>query len=162
MNSKLHIGFLALILLAVSPQCFAQTAGFSIDKFGFMTGCWESTGSKERLGTEQWMKPAGGLMMGMGRTLSGGKAVDWEFMRIEQRGGEVFFIAHPKANATETPFKLIRLDDGGAVFENPEHDFPQRVIYRLTKEGNLAARIEGTTKGKPEGIDFPMVRAACS
>ena len=151
-----------MISAAFTSEGLAQSKSYSLDKLGFMAGCWESSGSKDRVGSEQWMKPAGGMMMGMGRTVSGGKAVDYEFMRIEQRGEDVFFIAQPKANAAETPFKLIRLDENGAVFENPEHDFPQRVIYRPTKEGNLAARIEGTMQGKAKGIDFPMVRKACN
>ena len=102
------------------------------------------------------------MMIGMGRTIKGGKAVDWEFMRIEQRGKDLYYLAKPKENAAETPFKLIRSSASEAVFENPEHDFPQRVIYRLAKSGNLEARIEGTASdGKVKGIDFPMDRKKC-
>jgi hypothetical protein len=162
MNIQLRFVFLLMMILAAAIAGFAQSKAYSLEKFGFMAGCWESAGGKDRTMSEQWMKPAGGMMMGMGRTTSGGKAVDYEFMRIEQRGEDVFFIAQPKANATETPFKLIRLDENSAVFENPGHDFPQRVMYRLTKEGSLAARIEGTVQGKAKGIDFPMVRVACN
>ncbi|MGH8854313.1 MAG: hypothetical protein ACREWI_08545 [Telluria sp.] len=43
------------------------------------------------------------------------------------------------------------------MFENPAHDFPQRIIYRRVGDTGLHARIEG--KGK--GIDFPMRRTAC-
>lgn len=40
-----------------------------------------------------------------------------------------------------------------AVFENPEHDFPQRILY--WRDGaNLCARIEGTQKGKPAGQEW--------
>jgi hypothetical protein len=39
------------------------------------------------------------------------------------------------------------------VFENPAHDFPQRVIY--WKDGNdLCARIEGTMNGKAESEEW--------
>jgi hypothetical protein len=126
-----------------------------------MAGCWESPEGKKSQTNEQWMKPAGGMMIGMGRTVAGGKAVDHEFMRIEQRDADIFFIARPKANKEDTEFKLITLTAAEAVFENPAHDFPQRVIYRLGKDGNLAARIEGTINGKAKGMDFPMTRAAC-
>jgi hypothetical protein len=51
--------------------------------------------------------------------------------------------------------------NGKAVFENPQHDFPQRIIYRLEKDGSLAAAIEGMSKGKLKRIDFPMKRAKC-
>ena len=47
------------------------------------------------------------------------------------------------------------------VFENPQHDFPQRIIYRLEKDGSLLARIEGVNQGREKGINFPMKRAKC-
>jgi hypothetical protein len=33
------------------------------------------------------------------------------------------------------------------VFENSEHDFPQRVIYKLDGDGVLRTSIEGLQKG---------------
>ena len=47
------------------------------------------------------------------------------------------------------------------IFENPQHDFPQRVIYRLQTDGSLLGRIEGVSKGKEKAVDFPMTRAGC-
>ena len=110
--------------------------------------------------SEQWMKPAGGLMLGIGRTVKKEKAVDFEFMRIEQKGDDIFFIAKPKDNKDETPFKLIKSSSNEAVFENPDHDFPQCVIYKRQGK-NLTGRIEGNNNGKFRGIDFPMTRAKC-
>jgi hypothetical protein len=46
------------------------------------------------------------------------------------------------------------------VFENPTHDFPQRVIYR--REGDsLLGRIEGMTNGQQKAVDFPLKRVSC-
>jgi hypothetical protein len=150
-----------LMIFGTASAVFAQTASFSIDSLGFMAGCWASAPGKRSQTNEQWMRPAGGLMMGMARTVAGGKAVDHEVMRIEKRGADIFFIARPKANKEDTEFKLTTLTPTEAVFENPAHDFPQRVIYRLAKDGSLAPRIEGTVNGKAKGIDFPMIRANC-
>ena len=47
------------------------------------------------------------------------------------------------------------------VFENPEHDFPQRIIYQLDDDGNLAGRIEGLVNEAAHAADFPMIRASC-
>jgi len=107
------------------------------------------------------MKPAGGMMIGMARTVTSGKAAQWEFMRIEQVGDNLTFFATPKGNAGETPFKLIRIGKDEVAFENPANDFPHRVIYRLVNPNELAARIEGTLNGKVKGIDFPSTRAKC-
>ena len=151
------------ISLIIAVSVAGQTTSFHLASLGWLSGCWESRDdAKQLVLSEQWMKPEGGMMIGMGRTVKGGKAVDWEFMRIEQRGKDLYYLAKPKENAAETPFKLIRSSASEAVFENPEHDFPQRVIYRLAKSGNLEARIEGTASdGKVKGIDFPMDRKKC-
>jgi hypothetical protein len=125
-----------------------------------MAGCWESRDGGQRIISEQWMQPAGGLMLGMGRTVESGKAVDFEVMRIEQNGDEVIFYARPRANKEETAFKMIKGGDGEAIFENKGHDFPQRVIYRRNGD-KLLASIEGDQKGKLIVIGFPMVRAKC-
>lgn len=61
----------------------------------------------------------------------------------------------------EASFKLVKLEKNLAVFENPEHDFPQRIIYKLEDGETLKARIEGKSKGKERGVDFPMKRVAC-
>jgi hypothetical protein len=61
---------------------------------------------------------------------------------------------------TGTPFRLTGLSATEAVFENPQHDYPQRIIYR--KSGNrLDARIEGVDKGKARSEDFPMEPVSC-
>jgi len=106
------------------------------------------------------MSPAGTSILGIGRTVKNDKTTDWEFMRIEQRPDGIFYVAKPKANSAETDFKLISTDASRFVFENKAHDFPQRVIYTVTKD-NFTGRIEGETNGKSRGIDFPMKRAKC-
>ena len=68
--------------------------------------------------------------------------------------------AAPPAGQAEASFPLVRLGAAEADFENPAHDFPQRVIYRRDGE-LLRARIEGTRAGRVEGADFPMERVAC-
>jgi hypothetical protein len=157
---KLLSALLWITLLA--GLTFAQNSTNRISDLAWLSGCWGSTDEAKQVTlSEQWMKPDGGMMLGMGRTVESQKAVDWEFMRIEQRGADVYFLARPRSNKDETPFKAIRLTTFEVVFENPDHDFPQRVIYRLTKSGDLAARIEGTKGGQTKAFDYPMKRASC-
>jgi len=107
------------------------------------------------------MKPEGGTMLGMNRTVAAGKTVAWEFMRIVQdENGTVSFIALPSGQK-ETAFRLTKSGDREATFENPGHDFPQRVIYRLRGDGSLLGRIEGTKNGKDRAVDFPLQKTPC-
>jgi len=104
------------------------------------------------------MAPRGGSMLGMSRTVIGGKTVEYEFLRIAVVGNALAYVAKPSGQA-EATFPLKSIDDGVVVFENLAHDFPQRIIYRRTAEG-VTARIEGTVKGETRGRDFPYSRCS--
>jgi len=152
----------ALLTVCCCMAAASQVPVQQLSSLTWLAGCWGSSdAAKNMTMSEQWMRPEGGMMLGMGRTVKNSKAVDWEYIRIEQRSNELYFVVRPRGNSEETTFKAIKLSSREVVFENAEHDFPQRVIYRLTLSGVLAARIEGVENGKPNGIDFPMNRESC-
>jgi hypothetical protein len=101
--------------------------------------------------------PRGGSMLGMSRTVIGGKTVEYEFLRIALVGSTLAYVAKPSGQP-EATFPVKSIDDGAVVFENLAHDFPQRVIYRRNTDGSVTARIEGTVKGETRGRDFPYTR----
>lgn len=142
----------------LSPIAHAQPV--ELNALGWLAGCWQRENSEA--GTiEQWMPPAGETMLGMARTVKKGKTVEHEFMQIRVNAeGKLIYIALPSGQA-ETTFSLRQVSEQSIEFENPKHDFPQRVRYQLQAPNKLLARIEGVSKGKPRGIDFPMLRIAC-
>ncbi len=148
-----------LILLAVGSAGQKKVTG--LEGFRAMAGCWERRDdAKKLLITEQWMSPAGTSIFGVGRTVKNGKTTGWEYMRIEQRDDGIYFVSRPKENTEDTAFKMIRSTASEFVFENKEHDFPQRIIYKVQAD-KMTGRIEGTMNGKERGIDFPMVKVKC-
>lgn len=149
---------LGLMLIGVAAALPAQAA--SVSELAWLAGCWASEGAEPGSG-EQWMAPAGGTLLGMSRTVKGGKTVAHEFVEIREiEPGRLAYIAHPSGQA-EASFPLVRLTASEVVFENPEHDFPQRILYRLEEGGLLRARIEGLRNGQLKGVDFPMRRIPC-
>ncbi|MEO8042091.1 MAG: DUF6265 family protein, partial [Acidobacteriota bacterium] len=144
MRSFWSIG-LAIILTATT---FSQTASTKLSDLGWLAGCWEMRNEKrDLLITEMWMKPAGDAMLGVGRTLKAGKLVDYEFLRIVEDANGLSYISRPSANKDDTVFKMIRSSANEIVFENPTHDFPQRILYKRNGD-KMTARIEGTANGK--------------
>ena len=67
------------------------------------------------------------------------------------------YLAMPKGRPA-TPFRLIESTKTRAVFSNPAHDFPQRVLYWLTDDGRLHAKIEGSQGGKPASEEWAWSR----
>ncbi len=150
-------GFIARPAVTVGAAGGAESA---LSALNWLAGCWFGRSGRNEF-REHWMRPVGGMMMGMGRTTSGGKVVSYEAMRIElDAGGAPVFVAKPSGQL-EASFKRMKSDDKSIEFENPTHDFPQRVKYQLNSEGGLDARIEGNLKGRDARIDFPMRRASC-
>jgi hypothetical protein len=124
-----------------------------------LSGCWDNGDTLSRY-EEHWMRPAGTSILGISRTVAGGETIAFEFLRIQQQpDGTIYYVANPSGQKLDS-FKLVKSESNVLIFENPSHDFPQKVIYRL-KGDSLVPRIEGTSNGKERGIDFPMKRAKC-
>ena len=119
----------------------------------WIAGDWQTAPGGRRQIEEHWTAVAGGSMMGVSRTVAGDKTVEFEYLRIEQRADGIYYVAHPKARCPGTDFKLTRASATEAVFENPQHDFPKRVIYRKTDDG-LTASIDGGEGSKSVSFVF--------
>jgi hypothetical protein len=74
----------------------------------------------------------------MSRTTRDGKVVGFEFMRIESAAGITRFIAQP-GGAPATVFTASQVTGNSLELLNPEHDFPQKIVYR--REGDLLTAI---------------------
>jgi hypothetical protein len=149
------------LLLAMMLHAGLCAAADPLAKLAWLQGCWSASDGAEPGSIEQWMGPAGGTMLGASRTIKGGKTVSWEFLQIREIEPGVLAYQPQPSGRPATTFRLLRQSDTQFVFENLEHDFPQRVIYRRDGENALQARIEGVSKGKLKGIDFPMQRVSC-
>lgn len=136
-----------------------RNAQARLERLGWLTGCWEQR-TKARLVQEQWMEPRGGTMLGMGRTTRGDALLEYEQVRIYERGGKLVYEAHPSGQAPDE-FVSTELGDSVVVFENPEHDFPQRIVYCRVGLDSLVARVEGTVRGKKRSVQFHYIHIAC-
>ena len=147
---------------AGSPAGQAQTATKApphVAQLAWLAGCWERA-SGPRVVEEQWTRPRGGLMLGVGRTVNGDSLVEYEQVRLFERGGKLVYAAAPSGQ-TPAEFESTEVSESAVTFENLGHDFPQRVIYRRPTAESLVARVEGMRRGQLRGGDFPYVRVAC-
>jgi Domain of unknown function (DUF6265) len=145
---------------AASRQRLSGTAQDSLTGLGWMAGCWQQrTGT--RVTDEQWMRPAGGAMIGMSRTVSGDRLRAWEALRIVLEKGRVVYVAQP-GGGPPTSFAASHIADTLVIFENPAHDFPQRIAYRRVGADSLVASISATRDGNVQRMDIPMRRMACA
>lgn len=168
-----HVAVLLSVGAVVTgfPLVFAQPQS-TIDRVAWLHGCWQTTTApappapSERTRVEgsvveeQWMAPRGGTMIGMGRTVRDGRTTEYELVVLREQDGRLAYEAHPSGQPSAV-FLSREIGESSVVFENAEHDFPQRVGYRKSESG-LAAWIEGTMKGQSRHIDFNYARVPCA
>ena len=112
----------------------------------FIRGHWrnEQQGSMQE---EWWTDDRGNIMLGISRIAKPGKSAFFEYLRIELKQGKIYYVASPKGGQPVS-FALIELTGKRVVFENKQHDFPQRIIYERVGDQVLSARIEGEIDGQ--------------
>lgn len=86
-------------------------------------------------------------MLGTSVTVKGGRAVFFEFLRIDRRGDSIVYIAQPRGRAP-VEFTLAEPRTNRAIFVNPANDFPRRIIYELGG-ASLRATIDGGEDAPP-------------
>lgn len=132
---------LAACPLAAQPQ---PTGNAALDALSWMRGCW---GSAEGAASadECWLDRRGDTMIGFHIDVFANGRVFFEFLRIVAEDDEVTYLASPKGSEP-TPFRMTEIGERRVVFENPDHDWPQRLTYWV-EDDELHARAEGLDSG---------------
>lgn len=144
------------LALALATPAHAETP----PDLSWLAGYWLSCDNNREV-SETWSDIRGGVMVGYAFTLRKGKP-SWEQNRMAaaSSGEGVSFYAHPSGQVpAEFRYMPSKSRAQYAVFENPAHDFPQRVIY--SRDGDrLTGRIEGVIDGKSQAADWHFTAAS--
>jgi hypothetical protein len=144
-----------LILTAILIFVNMSQAQNDMDKLSWIVDRWVSTDG-ESASYEHWEKTGENLFTGGSETVKNGDTLFAEKLKIELINGSIYYIADVFHNPAPVKFKLTHLAENEAVFENPQHDFPQKISYKQI-DGDLHASIEGPGKdNKWRKIDFVM------
>lgn len=134
----------------------------TIGDMAWLASAWVGTRSTGSSIEERWSPPLGGAMLAVSRSVNtSGKMVAFEYLRIVERDGGLIYVAQP-GGAKGTEFVLTELvvpsgtETGPrrAVFDNPRHDYPKRIVYELSPEGVLSATTGFLKGGTPRRYDF--------
>jgi hypothetical protein len=154
MLKKSALTILFILLLTIN----ASTQTLTLADLAWISGAWQTEPGGKRQIEEHWTQAAGATMMGMSRTVVGEKTVEFEYLRIEQRSDGIYYVAHPNARCPGTDFKLTRASANEAVFENPKHDFPKRIIYRKGADDSLTASIDDGEGTKAMAVAYRRMK----
>ena len=131
--------------------------------FAWLEGCWQGNVNQREF-REHWLPLRAATMVGAGQQVSRGQMQDYEFLRLEARGDDVYFTQF-SGDRKQTSFKLAgtTTEDKDTIFTfaNTADAFPARLIYRRGSEGWLYETIEGRLSGTEKTVIYPMRRIGC-
>ena len=152
----------ASVLIALGLQSAAPAAA---EPLAWMEGDWicyavPPSGSGPRSFEEYWVRNRHGTLVGVGRVWNF-RTRSLEHMRIAPGAdGRLTFYGAPDG-AAPVAFPLARRSENEVVFENPAHDFPQRVTYRHEPNSLIAtvSRIDGSDAQSWRYSNLPIAAA---
>ncbi|MGE4289661.1 MAG: DUF6265 family protein [Salinivirgaceae bacterium] len=139
---------ITLLILLLVNTTFAQSAFPD-----FLQGTWKMENNDVY---EHWDKINGQTLKGFSYKLNNGQMVVSEYLGIIQRKKELIYTATvlSQNQGKGIEFKLTQ-SDSTYVFENPRHDFPQKIVYKKLSDTELLVQLSGD---KQEALAFRMLK----
>jgi hypothetical protein len=146
------LSFIILLIASCSPK--KNTVDFE-----WLIGTWSINTPKNKM-FETWERLNDSTFKGFTVMIINDDTAYTESIAIEKRSDAWYYIPTVSNQNNNLPveFKLVSTEDGKFAFENPQHDFPQRIIYSNPHSDSLHASIEGMHQGQFRQEQFTMVR----
>lgn len=133
--------------------CTAGAATSQLNFPDFLEGTWKM---EIRDQYERWDKLNAQTLKGFSYEFRKGKMKVSEYLEIVRNKKEITYsasvIGQNQGNAV--PFRLMQ-NDSLCVFENPDHDFPKKIVYRKLSDTKLRVEV---SDGKKNGFSYILLK----
>jgi hypothetical protein len=132
-----------------------------IERLSWLLGKWEYKTADGTI-TEEWIKPSDTELNGKSFLITPkGDTPFHENIRLSYNNERLSYLPTvPNQNeGKEVSFMEKSFSDSLIIFENKNHDFPQRIIYKRLTDSSLLAAIEGDINGERKREEFSYVKA---
>ncbi len=155
---------LILLLIATLSSCkksdtdqAADNEKGQIKMARWFLGEWENKSAEGTL-VENWKKANDSTYYGQSYFIKNKDTLHFETITLQQNGEELFYNAKVIGQNEDKSvrFKMTNSSENQLVFENPNHDYPQKISYTKKSNDSLVAEISGVQLGKPSSEKFLM------
>ena len=161
MSNVLKSFFVIFLLMILSCKGF-HNENFNNDTlpFSWLIGEWKCEQDGQTV-LEKWEKVNNYSFKGSSFLVENGKKTLMETIELAKAEDGIYYIPKVKDqnSGKAVLFKLTFKNGTEVVFENPEHDFPQKIKYQKINKDSIEAEISGNISGKLKTQKFPMQRA---
>ncbi len=152
-----YILFLFILTSLGAKSTIAQECGVIEvwQQFGFLSGKWKVENSNL---IEKWKLDGEDVMTGKAYSISAQDTILHELIQLIFDQNNIWYKAQVigQNNNQSILFKLVKCQPNLFVFENPEHDYPQRIGYRRVGSDKMLVWIEGSKNGKHKKSEWAM------
>lgn len=141
---KLNALTVIVASLLVNLPTFTQTDSTVTNFFKNLVGTWQIENSQSY---EIWSNDAG-IFSAKGITIVNEDTLVNETVTISFEKNKIYYVAEVKNQNAGKPIKFIltHCAKNKLVFVNNEHDFPKKIIYRLSSPEKLISEISNEEK----------------
>jgi hypothetical protein len=126
-----------------------------------LAGKWEDVDSENKF-YEEWTVVGDSMLIGKGYVMVSADTVFIENLRILKEKEGTFYQVNLSSNQSEKPevvkFKMTSSGETDIVFENPQHDFPKKITYRMISNTEMRVFLNGIENGTFGETRFSFVR----
>lgn len=121
-----------------------------------LEGTWKMN-TKRGAVCEEWKKMDKNYLQNKGYMIKGKDTIISERVALTNTKAGIFYTSTVEDQNKKQPiaFKMTKAEGNIFVFENPQHDFPKRIVYKLITSDSLHAFIDdGTETGKKQNFYY--------
>lgn len=135
-------------VLAILPAV-ASGADSTANDLSWLAGCWVTP---DKSAQEVWVLEADRSLVGLNVVIVDNSVSFYEILTIRpSESGALIYTAHPSGQESAS-FAAVKITENSIVFTNPNHDYPQQIMY--VRDGSrLTATISLLGGAKPNSFD---------
>jgi hypothetical protein len=145
MKKIMHVSAIAILLLSFNAIPGNRKI---FKKLYALEGVWKMKNKKGFI-CEEWEKMDNNYLQNKGYVIKGADTAINERVALRRTKENIYYTSTVEEQNDKKPiaFKLTSSAGNIFIFENPEHDFPKRIVYHLVSSDSLHAYIDDGIEG---------------
>lgn len=150
----------ALLIMCLTFIFSCKKQNKTFESLSKLQGNWKMEMGEDAAVIESWIKINDTLYTGKSYEVTKGDSVLSETVNLYVSGDEIFYVPVVQDQNQQQPvlFRLSGNEKDKFSFENPEHDFPTKIVYVFKDAKTMDATISGLVNGEMRSLEFNYIR----